>query len=114
MIRIPRIDIERCDAFSVPHLDGIDTFNLFKAQEDMEYGALRMSSFAKKKIFSFEKLTAYINSFGGNVFLQSNEFEQVYCISACDLNELQGVLYGGEYPTFLQNYDFDNDVYVRS
>jgi hypothetical protein len=114
MIKIPKLDIENCEAFSVPHLDGIDMLCFFKAQEEGNFESLRMSTFAKKRVFSFEKFKAYIEKGNGKVFLDSNPKEEVYCISSCNLNELESIIYGGSYPIFLQNYDFNNDVYIRS
>ena len=114
MIKIPKLDIERCVAFHVPSLNGVDTYNFIQAQEKDEFDSLRMSTFASKNVFSFDKFQAYIESKNGKVFLQDNPQEQLYCISCCDLAELESAIYGGEYPIFCQNYDFERDLYVRS
>jgi hypothetical protein len=113
MIKIPKMDIETCTAFHVPHLNGVDIYNFIQAKENSEYNSLRMSSFASKNVFSFEKFQAYIESQNGKVFLEENDKEQLYCISCCDLYELESIIYGGKYPIFFQNYDFENDDYVR-
>ena len=113
MIKIPKLYIEKCIAFYVPYLDGVDIYNFIQAKENSEYNSLRMSSFASKKVFSFEKFKAYIENQNGKVFLKENDQEQLYCISCCDLDELESVIYGGKYPIFCQNYDFEKDEYVR-
>ena len=114
MIKIPKNDIEKCKAFYVPCLNGVDIYNFIQAKENGEYDSLRMSTFASKKVFSFEKFRAYIESKNGKVFLENNPEEQLYCISCCDLDELESAIYGSEYPIFCQNYDFEKDEYVRS
>ena len=114
MIRIPKFDIEKCQAFFIPVLSGFDEFNFFVAKKTMVYGAMRRSNFASSYKFSFEKFKAYIENQGGKVFLDNAPEEQLYCISQCNLSELQDTLYGEKYPIFCSNYDFDNDIYVRA
>ena len=114
MIKIPKWDIERCEAFYVPYLNGVDMYNFIQAKEKGEYDSLRMSTFANKRVFSFEKFRSYIENQNGKVFLENNPEEQLYCISCCDLDELESAIYCGKYPIFCQNYDFEKDEYVRS
>ena len=114
MIKIPKQDIEKCKAFYIFYLNGVDIYNFIQAKENGEYDSLRMSTFASKKVFSFEKFRAYIESKNGKVFLENNPEEQLYCISCCDLEELESVIYSGKYPIFCHNYDFEKDEYVRS
>ena len=115
MIKIPKNDVEKCDAFMMPLLNGVDIANFIKAQENGNFDSLRASTFASKRVFSFDKFKAYVENIGGSkIYLESTPTEQVYVINACDLDELESILFGNAYPIFLQNYDFDNDIYLRN
>ena len=114
MIRIPKNDIEKCEAFKIPYYDGTDIEQFIQNQLKNDFDSLRMSTFSKRRVWSFEKFKAYIEHNNGKVFLESTPIEQVYVISACNLEELENIMYGGSYPIFCQNYDFDNDVYIRN
>jgi hypothetical protein len=114
MIKIPKLELENCDAFKIPEPSGADIFHFFQASETKEFESLRPSTFCSRKVFSFEKLKSYIHSKGGKVFLESNPKEQIYCISSCNLNELQSIIYGYSYPIFLQNYDNEIESILKS
>lgn len=114
MIRIPRNDIEQIEAFKIPYLDGIDIALFIQAQQKDDFNSLRMSSFSKRRVWSFDKFKAYIEHNNGKVFLESTPTEQVYVISACNLEELESIMYGGHIPIFCQDYDFKKDVYIRN
>jgi hypothetical protein len=114
MIRIPKNDIEKSEAFKIPYFDGVDIALFIQAQQKDDFNSMRMSSFSKRRIWSFEKFKAYIEHNNGKVFLDNTPTEQLYVISACNLKELENIIYGGHIPIFCQDYDFKNDVYVRN
>jgi hypothetical protein len=114
MIRIPKNDIERSEAFKIPYYHGIDIALFIQAQQKDDFNSLRMSSFSKRRVWSFEKFKAYIEHNNGKVFLDNTPTEQLYVISACNLQELENIMYGGSIPIFCQDIDFKNDVYVRN
>lgn len=113
MIKIPKQDIERADAFKIPHLTGLDEVDFLIASKSNEYDNLRKSTFSRGRVFSFEKLQAYVaNSVNGKVFFIDDIDGQFYCFSAANLYELNSIIYSGYVPDFCMKYDFDNDAYI--